>query len=86
MMDSKIAGTPEVKADIRLRFKTANQRKIIATKISTVSTTSKGISFKSVEQKLTTKDENGEETSLNQRCADIQKQIPNLLGMSKSIL
>ena len=85
-MDSKIAGTPEVKADIRLRFKTANQRKIIATKISTVSTTSKGISFKSVEQKLTTKDENGEETSLNQRCADIQKQIPNLLGMSKSIL
>jgi len=58
-MDPNIAGTPEVKGDIRLRFRTAKNRVVIAKKIISVAKTSKGMSSKAVEQSLKTKDEKG---------------------------
>ena len=85
-MDPKIAGTPEVRGDIRLRFKTAKNKQVIAKKILLVSKTGKNLNFKSMEQSLRTKDEEGKEIEVNQRCADIDRQIPEMLGMSKSIL
>ena len=58
-MDPKLAGTPEVKADIRLRFRTAKGRQVIAKKIFTVNKTSKATSYKSEQQTLRTKDSEG---------------------------
>ena len=86
VMDPKIAGTPEVRGDIRLRFKTAKNKQVIAKKVLLVSKTGKNLNFKSMEQSLRTKDEEGKEIEVNQRCADIDRQIPEMLGMSKSIL
>jgi DNA repair protein RAD50 len=86
VMDPSIAGTPEVKGEIRLRFKTAKGKTVIVKKVIEVSKTAKGLSSKTVEQALKTKDEKGDEIEVNQRCADIEKQIPEMLGISKAIL
>lgn len=58
-MDPSIAGTAEVKGDIRLRFRTAKNRVVIAKKIILVSKTQKGLTLKSAEQSLKTKDDDG---------------------------
>ena len=58
-MDPNIAGTPEVRGDIRLRFRTAKNRVVIAKKIIMVSKTPKGLSSRAVEQSLKTKDDDG---------------------------
>lgn len=59
MMDPSIAGYAEVKGDIRLRFRTAKNRVVIAKKILVVNKTQKGLSLKSAEQSLKTKDDDG---------------------------
>lgn len=58
-MDPSIAGTAEVKGDIRLRFRTAKNRVVIAKKVFMVSKTQKKLSSKAVEQSLKTKDDDG---------------------------
>lgn len=58
-MDPKIAGVAEVTADIRLKFKTFNNRLVLAKKRAILSNTTKGVKFESLEQILKTRDENG---------------------------
>lgn len=45
-----------------------------------------GQTFKSLEQILKGRDERGKEVSINKNCAEMDKQIPILMGVSKSIL
>jgi hypothetical protein len=47
-MDPSIAHTAEVKGDIRLRFRTAKNRAVIAKKVYMVSKTTKGLTSKAI--------------------------------------
>jgi DNA repair protein RAD50 len=69
--DPKLAGTPEVKGDIRLRFRTVNNKEVIAKKMIAVSKTVKGLSLRAVEQSLKTRDAKLGEVEVSQRCSDI---------------
>jgi hypothetical protein len=57
-MDPKIAGTSEVNADVRLKFKAINGKPVLAKRRATLLLTNKSLKFESIEQLLKTKDEN----------------------------
>ena len=44
------------------------------------------LEFKTLEQILKTKDANGDIVSINHSCAEIEKQVPELLGVSRAVL
>ena len=85
IMDPKVAKTSEVRGEMFLKFLTPKSRPIIARKILLLSCSEKGYVLKSSEQTIRTKDTDGDIT-VKQRCADIESQIPQMLGRSKSIL
>jgi ribosomal protein L34 len=58
-MDPKIANKSEVIGDVRLKFKTANGRLVIAKRRVSLTLTGKNYKFESLNQVLTTRDEKG---------------------------
>lgn len=86
LMDPKLINESELTAETRLKFKAFNGRPVLAKRRALISVSTKGVKFESVEQTLKTKDENGELFEINHQCAEIEKQIPQLLGISKAVL
>ena len=86
-MDPKLNGRPEVKSQIKLKFKALNKKQIIAMRTFQITALkSSKLEFKTLEQILKTKDVNGEIVSINHSCAEIEKQVPELLGVSRAVL
>lgn len=86
-MDPKLNGRPEVKSQIKLKFKALNKKQIIAMRTFQITALkSAKLEFKTLEQILKTKDVNGEIVSINHSCAEIEKQVPELLGVSRAVL
>eukprot|EP00917_Polyrhabdina_sp_WS-2016_P016476 GHVP01035607.1.p1 GENE.GHVP01035607.1~~GHVP01035607.1.p1 ORF type:complete len:1055 (-),score=284.46 GHVP01035607.1:141-3305(-) len=89
--DPKILGVPEVKGQIRLKFQTLDDKEISTTRSFqlTNSKDSKGkskVQFKALETALKVLTTDGQESNISQRCADMDNQIPMLMGISKPIL
>lgn len=91
--DPQVAHLPEVKAQIRMLFKTgvmARDKEICA--IRSFQLTNKRVggkikpTFKALESVLRTEKEDGTKASLSHRCADMDTQVPDLMGVSKPIL
>ncbi|BBN10542.1 DNA repair protein RAD50 [Marchantia polymorpha subsp. ruderalis] len=85
--DPKVAGETETKGQIKLRFKTAAQKDVVC--IRSFQLTQKGakMEFKAIESVLQTIDSNtGEKVSLSYRCADMDREVPALMGVSKAVL
>ncbi|KAH7415130.1 hypothetical protein KP509_14G029200 [Ceratopteris richardii] len=85
--DPKVAGETEVKAQIKLRFKTAAGKDVVC--IRSFQLTQKGakLEYKAIESVLQTIDPvTGEKVSLSYRCADMDREVPALMGVSKAIL
>ena len=86
-MDPKLNGRPEVKSQIKLKFKALNKKQIIAMRTFQITALkSAKLEFKTLEQILKTKDANGDIVSINHSCAEIEKQVPELLGVSRAVL
>ncbi|KAF7456148.1 DNA repair protein RAD50 [Cryptosporidium felis] len=97
--DPKLLDSAEVRAQIRLLFREyQNQKKVQVVRSFQLShiksrKSTSGIygevkpQFKVIETVLQTKDEtSGEITSISHKCADINIQVPNLFGVSNSII
>lgn len=85
-MDPRMIGKSEVKGEVILKFRAFNKQPMLAVRRALLTITQKGSKFESIEQILKTKDENGKLVEINHQCAEIEKQISNLLGSSKPIL
>ena len=89
--DPNVAGVPEVKAQIRLMFRTGtNNQTVVATRtFQLTNTRSKaGIksTFKALENLIRFKDGEGENSTANRRCADMDNAIPALMGVPRAII
>jgi DNA repair protein RAD50 len=91
--DPQVAHLPEVKAQIRMLFKTgvvAREKEICA--IRSFQLTNKKMMgrvkpvFKALESVLRTQMDDGTKASLSHRCADMDTQVPELMGVSKAVL
>ncbi|KAI5081778.1 hypothetical protein GOP47_0001521 [Adiantum capillus-veneris] len=85
--DPKVAGETEVKGQIKLRFKTAAAKDVVC--IRSFQLTQKGtkLEYKAIESVLQTIDPlSGEKVCLSYRCADMDREVPALMGVSKAIL
>uniref|UniRef100_A0A7S2ZXA5 Rad50/SbcC-type AAA domain-containing protein n=1 Tax=Rhodosorus marinus TaxID=101924 RepID=A0A7S2ZXA5_9RHOD len=85
--DPKIASTTETKAKIRLQFTDVSNKKIIVNRqFQVTNKANRRQEFKTVEQSLQYTNEHGEKQTISHRCNDINKTVPELMGVSKAIL
>jgi len=88
--DPQVARLPEVKGQIRMLFKTSVEKEICA--IRSFQLTNKRVAgrikpaFKALESVLRTTAEDGSKASLSHRCADMDNQVPDLMGVSRAVL
>ncbi|KAL8022308.1 putative DNA repair protein Rad50 [Plasmopara halstedii] len=84
--DPKIAGTNEVKASIRLRFRNRAGKVMLIHRTFQVRQTKKAITFKALDGVIRVVNELGEKVSLSHKCGELDQHIPDMLGVSKAIL
>ncbi|EJT98707.1 hypothetical protein DACRYDRAFT_101755 [Dacryopinax primogenitus] len=85
--DPKMANEKEVKAQVRLRFYAANGTRMLATRNLSVTQKKTGLTMKTLEGILGTADEaRGKRSTISTKCAEMDIEIPRLLGVSKSVL
>ncbi|CAI2364961.1 unnamed protein product [Moneuplotes crassus] len=85
--DPKVSNASETKAVIKCKFKSHGQKEIFALRsYQLLNKKDKKQEFKKMEQLLKGRDKNGREVSINKNCAEMDRQVPMLLGVSNSIL
>ena len=85
--DPKVANEREVKAQIKLKFRNVSGKQLVCTRSLQLTQRAKKIEMKTLENVLMTKDPiTGEKVSLSGRCADLDREMPLQLGVSKAIL
>ncbi|KAG5221328.1 DNA repair protein [Salix suchowensis] len=87
--DPKMANEKEVKAQVKLRFRAANGTRMLAVRNLSVTVKKTGLTMKTLESILALDD--GEKKAskrgvISTKCAEIDAEIPQLLGVSKSVL
>eukprot|EP01102_Stenamoeba_stenopodia_P001782 TRINITY_DN11621_c0_g1_i1.p1 TRINITY_DN11621_c0_g1~~TRINITY_DN11621_c0_g1_i1.p1 ORF type:complete len:1339 (+),score=313.83 TRINITY_DN11621_c0_g1_i1:75-4019(+) len=84
--DPKVAGEREVKAQIKMKFCSASGKPVVCTRSLQLTQKQNRQECKTLESALQTINNAGEKVSQSFRCADIDKEIPELMGVSKAIL
>ncbi|KAF8645183.1 hypothetical protein AX16_008010 [Volvariella volvacea WC 439] len=88
--DPKIANEKEVKAQVKLRFHAANGTRMLAVRNLSVTVKKTGLTMKTLESILALADDNtekgGRRAVISTKCAEMDTEIPQLLGVSKSVL
>ncbi|GMF44640.1 unnamed protein product [Phytophthora fragariaefolia] len=84
--DPKIAGTNEVKASVRLRFRNRAGKAMVVQRSFQVRQTKKSLQFKALDGVVRVVNELGEKVSLSHKCGELDQHIPDMLGVSKAIL
>ncbi|XP_011084217.1 DNA repair protein RAD50 [Sesamum indicum] len=85
--DPKVAGETETKGQIKLRFKTATRKDVVCIRSFQLTQKATKMEYKAIESVLQTiNPQTGEKVCLSYRCADMDREIPALMGVSKAIL
>ncbi|KAH9854720.1 hypothetical protein C2E23DRAFT_726150 [Lenzites betulinus] len=89
--DPKMANEKEVKAQVKLRFYAANGSRMLAVRNLSVSVKKNGaLTMKTLESILALADGNAEQGGkrgvISTKCAEMDAEIPHLLGVSKAVL
>ncbi|KAH8104626.1 AAA domain-containing protein [Cristinia sonorae] len=89
--DPKMANEKEVKAQVKLRFHAANGQRMLAVRNLSVTMKKTGaMTMKTLESILALADGNseraGKRAAISTKCAEMDAEIPNLLGVSKAVL
>ncbi|XP_050372019.1 DNA repair protein RAD50 [Argentina anserina] len=85
--DPKVGGETETKGQIKLRFKTAAGKDVVCIRSFQLTQKVSKMEFKAIESVLQTiNPHTGEKVCLSYRCADMDREIPALMGVSKAIL
>ena len=83
--DPKIAQTQEVKAQIKLMFKNKGKEQMVVIRSFKLTQKRTKLEFKAMDSVLKTA-KDGEQSSISHRCSDMDKLVPDFLGVSKAIL
>ncbi|KAL4437341.1 hypothetical protein ABPG75_004480 [Micractinium tetrahymenae] len=85
--DPKVAGESEVKAQIKLRFITSTRQPVVIIRSFQLTQKKSTLQFKALDNVLQTINrETGSKEALSYRCADIDRIVPQLMGVSKAVL
>ncbi|XP_021291599.1 DNA repair protein RAD50 [Herrania umbratica] len=85
--DPEVAGETETKGQIKLRFKTAAGKDVVCIRSFQLTQKASKMEYKAIESVLQTiNPHTGEKVCLSYRCADMDREIPALMGVSKAIL
>ncbi|KAJ7109736.1 hypothetical protein C8R43DRAFT_904551 [Mycena crocata] len=89
--DPKMANEKEVKAQVKLRFHAANGSRMLAVRnLSVTVKKTSGLTMKTLESILALADNNsdkgGKRGVISTKCAEMDAEIPQLLGVSKAVL
>ncbi|RZC68646.1 hypothetical protein C5167_031923 [Papaver somniferum] len=85
--DPKVKGETETKGQIKLRFKTAVGKDVVCIRSFQLTQKASKMEYKAIESVLQTiNPHTGEKVCLSYRCADMDREIPALMGVSKAIL
>ncbi|KAJ7675825.1 AAA domain-containing protein [Mycena polygramma] len=88
--DPKMANEKEVKAQVKLRFNAANGTRMLAVRnLSVTVKKTTGLTMKTLESILSLADNNekgGKRATISTKCAEMDVEIPQLLGVSKAVL
>ncbi|KAK9138451.1 hypothetical protein Sjap_009045 [Stephania japonica] len=85
--DPKVKGETETKGQIKLRFKTAAGKDVVCIRSFQLTQKASKMEYKAIESVLQTiNPHSGEKVCLSYRCADMDREIPALMGVSKAVL
>ena len=84
--DPTMTDNSEVKASIKLKFTNKAGKQNVITRSLMLSRKKTKMEFKQLDGVIKTINDNGEVVSLSQKCSDLDKHIPELLGVSGAIL
>ncbi|KAF9925029.1 DNA repair protein rad50 [Linnemannia zychae] len=85
--DPKMTDSPSIKAQVRLRFKNVNNRTMSVVRCLSLTAKKTGYTQKTLENVLAALDPNtGELVTVSSKCAEIDTDVPNHLGVSRAIL
>ena len=85
--DPKLTNSTETKASIKLRFKNVRGETMVASRSMRLKQNKKSMSFSAIDGVVTHKDATtGQKASQNYKCTEMDKHIPYLLGVSRSVL
>eukprot|EP00891_Asterochloris_glomerata_P005919 jgi/Astpho2/5919/gw1.00080.120.1_t len=87
ILHPKVAGETEVKAQIKLRFRTATSQPVVINRTFQLTQKKTALQFKAVDQSLQTYNKDTfEKQALSYRCSDIDRLVPQAMGVSKAVL
>lgn len=84
--DPKLVGRNEVASTVKLKFFAINRQPILCIRQMSVRRKNNKLEFKKVDQQLKTKNPQGTEVTVSHSSAEIDRQVPELLGVSRAVL
>eukprot|EP01065_Artemidia_motanka_P016629 TRINITY_DN2024_c0_g1_i2.p1 TRINITY_DN2024_c0_g1~~TRINITY_DN2024_c0_g1_i2.p1 ORF type:complete len:1318 (+),score=467.78 TRINITY_DN2024_c0_g1_i2:96-4049(+) len=86
--DPKVAGSPEVKAQVRLQFRASNkQQYLVQRSFQLTQKSATNQKFETLDASLQSRDPStGAVVTQSYKCCDLDRLIPDLMGISKPIL
>lgn len=84
--DPTMTDTNEVKASIKLQFTNKAGKKTVTVRSLNITRKRTKMEFKQLDGVVRTVNDAGESVSLSQKCSDLDKHIPEILGVSSAIL
>ena len=84
--DPTITDSTEVKASIKLRFRNKRGQDAVVVRSLQVLRRKTKLEYKALEGVIRMKSESGETVSLSHKCSELDKHIPDLLGVSGAVL
>lgn len=84
--DPSMTEAVEVKANIKLRFTNRQSNPTVVVRSFQLTKKRTKMEFKALDGVVRMTDKDGEKVSLTQKCSELDKHIPDLLGVSKAIM
>ena len=87
--DPKLAGYPTVKGAVQLQMRDVNGKQLLVKRLMQASLPSRGAgaaSFKTLDGVLKRVDSDGNPRSITCKCADLDREVTNALGVSSAVL
>ena len=86
LTDPKLVNRSEVTATIKLKFFAINKQSILCTRTMNLRRKNNKLEFKKLEQILKTKTSDGKDVTIAHSANEIDRQVPELLGVSRAVL
>eukprot|EP01083_Nonionella_stella_P039643 107799_1 len=84
--DPKFLGDAIVKAQIRVQFRTSADTPVIVCRSFQLTQRKKSRTYKNIDAVIKILTPEGEERTMSHKCTDMEKLVPELMGVSKAIL